>query len=157
MFFDDTLPFAADLTADVQNMKDKGIQYVEHVHGHQRGHQAAAGDEEAGSACGAEPPERVRPRFRASERALMEGNFIEPLYMPWETDPQSPATKAYLAAIKAITKDPVELTEFGWINAMQFVDGLKGAGPEFTQQKVINYLNTLTAYSPAGLVPPINW
>ncbi len=28
MFFDDTLPFAADLTADVQNMKDKGVQYV---------------------------------------------------------------------------------------------------------------------------------
>src|SRR5882724_323754 len=28
VFFDDTLPFAADLTADVQNMKDKGVQYV---------------------------------------------------------------------------------------------------------------------------------
>ncbi len=82
---------------------------------------------------------------------------MEPLYTPWETDPQSPETKAYLAGIKAITNDPVELTQFGWINAAQFVDGLKGAGPEFTQQKVINYLNTQKAYSPLGMVPPIDW
>jgi hypothetical protein len=77
--------------------------------------------------------------------------------VPWETTPQSPATKAYLDNIGAITKDPVELTEFGWINAIQFVDGLKGAGPEFTQQKVIDYLNAQHAFSAGGMVPPVDW
>jgi hypothetical protein len=95
--------------------------------------------------------------FVRENAALFEGNFIEPFYAPWEAEPQSPATQAYLTGIKAITNDPVELTEFGWIDAMEFVDGLKGAGPEFTQQKVIDYLNAQHAYSAQGLVPPIDW
>ena len=40
---------------------------------------------------------------------------------------------------------------------MEFVDGLRGAGPEFAQAKVIDYLNSLTAYTADGLVAPINW
>ena len=94
--------------------------------------------------------------FVRENAALFEGNFIEPLYAPWETTPQSPATKAYLAGSRHHER-PVELTEFGWIDAMQFVDGLKGAGPEFTQQKVIDYLNAQKAYTAQGLVPPIDW
>jgi hypothetical protein len=95
--------------------------------------------------------------FLKANAALFEGNFVEPQYVPWESMPQSPATKAYLAAIPAITSDPVELTETGWIMAQMFVDGLKGAGPEFTQQSVIDYLNQQTAYSAGGLIVPIDW
>ena len=45
----------------------------------------------------------------------------------------------------------------GWIAADQFVHGLKLAGPEFTQQKVIDALNTLTDVTVNGLIPPIDW
>jgi len=89
--------------------------------------------------------------FVRQNAALFEGNFIEPFYAPWEAEPQSPATKAFLSGIKAITNDPVELTEFGWIDAMEFVDGLKGAGPEFTQQKMIDYLNAHARVHRPGL------
>jgi branched-chain amino acid transport system substrate-binding protein len=157
VFFDDTLPFAADLTADVQNMKDKGIQYVNTCMDTNEVIKLQREMQKQGMHAVQNLPNAYDHDFVKQDAALMEGAFIEPLYVPWETDPQSPATQEYLTAIKAITKDPVELTEFGWIDAIQFVDGLKGAGPEFTQQKVINYLNTQTAYSPGGFVPPINW
>jgi branched-chain amino acid transport system substrate-binding protein len=157
VFFDDTLPFAADLTADVQNMKDKGIQYVNTCMDTNEVIKLQREMQKQGMHAVQNLPNAYDHDFVTQNAALMEGSFIEPLYVPWEAAPQSPGTQEYLTAIKAITKDPVELTEFGWIDAIQFVDGLKGAGPEFTQQKVINYLNTQKAYSPGGFVPPINW
>jgi ABC-type branched-subunit amino acid transport system substrate-binding protein len=157
VFFDDSLPFAADLTADVQNMKDKGVQYVNTCMDTNEVIKLQREMQKQGMKAVQNLPNAYDHDFVKQNAALFEGTFVESLYTPWETDPQSPETKAYLAGIKAITNDPVELTEFGWINAIQFVDGLKGAGPEFTQQKVIDYLNSQTAYSPGGLVPPINW
>ncbi len=157
VFYDDTLPFAADLTADVQNMKDKGVQYVNTCMDTNEVIKLQKEMKKQNLNTLQNLPNAYDHDFVRDNAALFEGNFIEPLYAPWEADPQSPATKAYLTGIKAITNDPVELTEFGWIDAMQFVDGLKGAGPEFTQQKVINYLNAQRAYTAEGLVPPIDW
>ncbi len=156
-FYDDTLPFAADLTADVQNMKDKGVQFVNTCMDTNEVIKLQREMQKQGLHAVQNLPNAYDHDFARDNAALFEGNFVEPLYTPWETQPQSPATQAYLANIKAITNDPVELTEFGWIDAMQFVDGLKGAGPEFTQQKVIDYLNAQRAYSAEGLVQPIDW
>jgi branched-chain amino acid transport system substrate-binding protein len=157
VFFDDTLPFAGDMTADVQNMKDKGVQYVNTCMDTNQVVKLQKEMKKQGLNAIQNLPNAYDHDFAKQNAALFEGNFIEPLYAPWEATPQSPATKAYVTAIKAITKDPVELTEFGWIDAMQFVDGLKGAGPEFTQQKVIDYLNAQKAYSAQGLIQPIDW
>ena len=45
----------------------------------------------------------------------------------------------------------------GWINADEFVTGLKAAGPNFTQQKVIDATNKITNYTAGGIIPPIDW
>ena len=45
----------------------------------------------------------------------------------------------------------------GWIAANQFVTGLKLAGPDFSQQKLIQALNGLTDFTANGLVAPIDW
>ncbi len=156
-FYDDTLPFAGDMTADVQNMKEKGVQFVNSCMDTNQVVKLQREMQKQGMNAKQNLPNAYDHDFARDNAALFEGNFIEPLYVPWETTPQSPATQAYLAGIKAITNDPVELTEFGWIDAMQFVDGLKGAGPKFTQQKVIDFLNTQKAYSAQGLIQPIDW
>ena len=44
----------------------------------------------------------------------------------------------------AENKPIYEITVIGWIAAYQFVLGLKLAGPEFSQAKVIDALNTQT-------------
>ncbi len=157
VFFDESLGFAADVSADVAAMKAKGVQYVNTCMDTNEVIKLQKEMKKQGLNAIQNLPNAYDHNFVRENATLFEGNFIEPLYAPWETNPQSPATIEYLDKIKAITKDPVELTQFGWIEAMQFVDGLKGAGPEFTQQKVIDYLNTLTAWNGQGLVPPVDF
>lgn len=156
-FFDETVPFAGDLAADVAKMKSAGVQLVSTCLDTNEVVKLANEMKKQGLNAVQNLPNAYDHDFLKANAALFEGSFIEPLNAPWETQPQSPATKAYLAGIKAVTNDPVETTELGWAMAMMFVDGLKGAGPEFTQQKVIDYLNAQTAYSADGLLPAVDW
>jgi ABC-type branched-subunit amino acid transport system substrate-binding protein len=156
-FFDETVPFAGDLSADVAKMKSAGVQLVSTCLDTNEVVKLANEMKKQGLHAVQNLPNAYDHDFLKANAALFEGNFVEPLNAPWETQPQSPATKAYLAGIKAITNDPVETTELGWAMAMMFVDGLKGAGPEFTQQKVVDWLNAQTAYSADGLLPAIDW
>jgi branched-chain amino acid transport system substrate-binding protein len=107
VFFDDTLPFAADLTADVQNMKDKGVQYVNTCMDTNEVTKLQREMQKQGMHAIQNLPNAYDHDFARQNAALFEGSFIEPLYVPWETTPQSPGTQAYLTAIKAITNDPV--------------------------------------------------
>ena len=59
--------------------------------------------------------------------------------------------------MKKIGKAPVELAASGWILADELYTGLKLAGPEFSQQKVIDALNTVKDYSDNGFIVPIDW
>jgi len=45
----------------------------------------------------------------------------------------------------------------GWVNAAQFVAGLKAAGPNPTQRKLVSAINSETAFTAGGLMPPVNW
>jgi ABC-type branched-subunit amino acid transport system substrate-binding protein len=156
-FFDETVPFAGDLSADVAKMKTAGVQLVTTCLDTNEVVKLANEMKKQGLNAVQNLPNAYDHDFLKANSALFEGSFVEPLNAPWETEPQSPATKAYVAGIKAITNDPVETTELGWAMAMMFVDGLKGAGPEFTQQKVIDWLNSQKAYSAGGLLPAIDW
>ena len=65
--------------------------------------------------------------------------------------------KNYLKWIKKTGGTKNENSLVGWINADEFVTGLKAAGPNFTQQKVVDATNAITKYTAGGIVPPINW
>src|SRR5204862_386716 len=46
----------------------------------------------------------------------------------------------------------------GWINGMQFVQGLKDAGPDFNRQSLIDAINRETNFTADGIRPNgINW
>jgi hypothetical protein len=75
----------------------------------------------------------------------------------FEQTPQIPEVKTYLAQMKKIGKDPIEVATSGWILADEFVTGLKLAGPEFSQQKVVDALNTVKDFSDNGFIQPIDW
>jgi branched-chain amino acid transport system substrate-binding protein len=53
------------------------------------------------------------------------------------------------------TYDEVALD--GWVAADQFVTGLKAAGKDITQKKLVSAINHETAYNGAGLTTPVNW
>ncbi|MET0488598.1 MAG: hypothetical protein ABW143_00015, partial [Acidimicrobiales bacterium] len=44
-----------------------------------------------------------------------------------------------------------------WISADMFVTGLRAAGPEVSQQGVIDGLNQLTDYTAEGIIPGLDW
>jgi hypothetical protein len=54
-------------------------------------------------------------------------------------------------------KPIAELPGYGWIDAVELVHALKLAGPNFSQQKVIDSLNQDTAFSAEGMIVPIDW
>jgi hypothetical protein len=45
----------------------------------------------------------------------------------------------------------------GWINADQFVTGLREAGPDFTRQKVVDAINAEKNFTANGLLAGIDW
>jgi hypothetical protein len=50
-----------------------------------------------------------------------------------------------------------ELSATGWQVADEFYTGLAMAGPEFSQEKVVAALNTVTDYSDNGFIKPLDW
>ncbi len=54
-------------------------------------------------------------------------------------------------------KEMNELSLEGWIAANEFVHGMKLAGPDFSQAKLVSSLNQDTAFSANGMIEPIDW
>lgn len=156
-FFDDSLSFGADITADVTRMKEAGVQFISTCMDTAEVTKLAKEMKKQGLNAVQTLPNGYDHEAIANSGGVFEGSFVQPQYVPWEVAPQSPATKEFLDYTKAHNVTTVELSEVGWIMGAMFLDGLKLAGPEFTKQKVIDALNTQTAESPGGLIVPIDW
>ena len=50
-----------------------------------------------------------------------------------------------------------EVAMDGWINAAQFVAGLRSAGKDLTQAKVVAAINKTSDFTADGLMPPVDW
>jgi len=156
-FFDDSLPFAADITTDVTRMNEAGVQFISTCMDTNEVTKLAKEMKKQGLNAVQTLPNGYDHDAIAQSGGVFDGSYIEPQYVPSESQPQSPATKEYLDYTSKHNIKRVELTEVGWIMGAMFVDGLKLAGPEFTKQKVIDALNTQKAESPGGLIVPIDW
>jgi branched-chain amino acid transport system substrate-binding protein len=156
-FFDDSLPFSADITADVTRMKEAGVQFVNTCMDTNEVTKLAREMKKQGLTAVQQLPNAYDHQAIAASGGIFDGSFINPQYVPWEATPQSPATKQFLDYTSAHHVTTVELSEVGWIMGAMFLDGLKLAGPAFTKQKIIDALNTQTAESPGGLIAPIDW
>lgn len=45
----------------------------------------------------------------------------------------------------------------GWASAALFVDGLRAAGPDLSQRRVVQLTNRLTSFNAGGLIAPVDW
>jgi ABC-type branched-subunit amino acid transport system substrate-binding protein len=102
-------------------------------------------------------PKGYDQAFMSKNGGFFEGSIVATEVAPIETKPRFAALDQY---VKWMGKDGFQLTEnaeVGWVNADQFVTGLRAAGPNFTQQKVIDAINRETSYDADGLVGPIDW
>jgi branched-chain amino acid transport system substrate-binding protein len=88
---------------------------------------------------------------------VLNGSYMFTTYTPFEAKPAPPGLKRYLKWIKKSGGDKNENSLIGWIDADEFVTGLKAAGPNFTRQKVVNALNGIKDFNAGGITPKINF
>ncbi len=95
--------------------------------------------------------------FMKTNGGFFEGSIVQALLAPLNTKPTFPALRQYVSGMKKLGKPMTENAQIGWVNADNFVTGLRMAGPDFTRQKVVDQLNTLTDYDANGLLAPLDW
>jgi ABC-type branched-subunit amino acid transport system substrate-binding protein len=157
-FTDKSLPiFAPSVSAQVTQMKNAGVQYVGTCIDLNESFALGKELKRQGVQAILGLPNAYDADFVAKNADALEGDLVSPQFQAFEHEPQIPEIKKLVEWFGKIGKKPSEIGTGGWILADEFVTGLKMAGPEFSQQKVIDALNTLTNYTANGLIQPINW
>jgi ABC-type branched-subunit amino acid transport system substrate-binding protein len=157
-YVDKNIQYAqADLSAQVSEMKKAGVEFVTTCMDQRETLILAKEMDKQGLKAVQNLPNGYDAQFIADNAQYFEGSFSSPLYVPFEKDALPAEMQELQTRIDDAGKQMYELTVVGWILAHEFVTGLKLAGPEFSQQKVIDGLNQVTSFSADGMVQPIDW
>jgi ABC-type branched-subunit amino acid transport system substrate-binding protein len=157
VYKDFTLPLDQPLASTVSTMKAKGVDFV--LTCTDRNETQILGKEmvKQGLKAVQELPNGYDANFVKANAQYYEGDYVAPQYTGIEQQPQLPEITLFLSWLHKEHKSFVELSADGWILADELVTGLELAGPNFTQQKVIDALNGVANFSDNGFIQPINW
>jgi ABC-type branched-subunit amino acid transport system substrate-binding protein len=95
--------------------------------------------------------------FMDKNSGFFQGSVVLVQEAPLETSPKFKALQDYITWMDKDHFTKTENAEIGWVNADMFVTGLRGAGADFSRQKVIDALNKLKDYDAGGMIGPIDW
>ena len=154
---DKSLPFAAGLAAQVTAMKNAGVQLVGTCIDGNESFTLGKEMKRQGMTAVQELPNGYDPDFVSKNADVFENAIVSPQFVAFEQQPRIPEIQKLYEWAQKIGKPVREVTAAGWVLADEFVTGLKLAGPSFSQQKVIDALNTLTSYTDNGFIQPIDW
>jgi branched-chain amino acid transport system substrate-binding protein len=158
VFHDFSIGFAEpDLSAQVAQMKADGVQLVFTCMDSDETLVLAKEMKKQGLNAIQELPDGYDRNFVKANAQYFEGDYVVPQFTALEWQPQVPEIQLFEKWVAAENKPIYEITVVGWIVAYQFVLGLELAGPHFSQQKVINALNTQTDVTVGGMIPKIDW
>lgn len=88
---------------------------------------------------------------------LFQGAYVETFFVPFEVEDPPGALETYLEWMDRTGAEASENTLNGWLGAALFVEGLRQAGPDFSQQKVIDAINQMTDWDAGGILHGVNW
>lgn len=158
-FIDGSLPYGvSDLSVQVAAMKDAGVDFVTTC-------MDFNGEKTLADEMARQDLEAPFYRPNGYDQAQLdefpdtfEGSVVLHQFWPFaeETD-QPEGMQAYLEAVDAAGLEPEELSLAGWMAADMLYTGLVGAGPEFTRQGVIDFMNTQDDYDAGGILAGIDW
>jgi len=158
VYFDDNLQLGqADLSAQVSQMKDKGVQLIATCIDQRETLILAKELAKQHVNAVQSLPNSYDPEFAAENAKYFEGSFVAPQFASLEYKPLLPTQQEFVDWMGKLGKRVFEIPGYGWIDALQLVHGLKLAGPNFSQQKVIDALNQDTAFDADGMIVPIDW
>lgn len=157
-YFTKALSFGVtDVSADVKKMVDAGVDFVTTCMDSNGVLTLAREMRQQGLNAIQYLPNGYDHDFVAKNGGFFEGSIVQVQEAPLETKPAFPALRDFMTWMDKGGYKKTENAEIGWVNAAEFVHGLRLAGPDFTRQKLIDALNKLTDYDADGMIPPVNW
>ena len=158
-FLDASLPYGvSDVSVQVAAMADAGVDFVTTCMDFNGEKTVADEMERQGLDAQFYRPNGYDQAQLDEFPGEFEGSIVLHQFWPFEETVDQPEGMAsYLAAVEDAGQEPSELSVAGWISADMFVTGLIGAGPEFTREGVISYLNSQDDFDAGGIIPGIDW
>jgi ABC-type branched-subunit amino acid transport system substrate-binding protein len=157
-FYSDSLSFGdVDFSVEVGKMKEAGVDLITTCMDTNGVLAIAKEARKQGLDAVQYLPNGYDQAFMQANGEFFEDSIVRVPFIPFESKTPTDGLKSYLKWMKKQGDTPNELTTYGWINAAMLVEGLKAAGPNFTQKKVVDALNTMTADTAGGMIPPIDW
>jgi ABC-type branched-subunit amino acid transport system substrate-binding protein len=159
VFFDDTLAYGVpDVSGEVAEMKDQGVDLI--LTCMDQNGVVTVAREANRQDLGAIQflSNAYDDRFVAEFGDLFEGSVVGSQFWPFEEETDVPEGMTNYQEWMASTGGTVnEISMAGWLSADLFVEGLKAAGPEFTQPGVVEAINQMTDWDANGLNAGFDW
>jgi len=157
-FVDTSLAFGVtDLSNDVSQMKDKGVDMVTTCMDNNGTLTLAKEMKKQGLNAPQYLPNAYNQKFISDNAPFFQGSYALTFFTPFEVKQKPQGLKDFQKWMKKGGFAQNENSMAGWINADQFVTGLKEAGPDFTRQKVVDAINAEKNYTANGLLAGIDW
>ena len=158
VFTDTSLPFGAvDYSGDVARMVEEGVDYVVPCLDGNGAVVLLREMQKQGLDATVLLANAYNQKYAEENAQFLDGNYVFTVFAPFETRPKPEGLKLYQQWMKKSGGDQNENSYVGWMNADLFVEGLKAAGPDFTQQKVVDAINGMTDYTAKGILPGVDW
>jgi branched-chain amino acid transport system substrate-binding protein len=157
-FVDTSLAFGVtDLSNDVSQMKDKGVDLVTTCMDNNGTLTLAKEMKKQGMDAVQYLPNAYNQKFISENAPFFQGSYALTFFTPFEVKQKPKGLKDFQKWMKKGGFEQNENAMAGWINADQFVTGLKEAGPDFTRQKVIDAINAEKNFTAHGLLAGLDW
>ena len=157
-FVDTSLAFGVtDLSNDVSQMKDKGVDMVTTCMDNNGTLTLAKEMKKQGLNAPQYLPNAYNQKFISDNAPFFQGSYALTFFTPFEVKQKPKGLQDFQKWMKKGGFAQNENSMAGWINADQFVTGLKEAGPDFTRQKVVDAINAEKNYTANGLLAGIDW
>jgi branched-chain amino acid transport system substrate-binding protein len=157
-FVDTSLAFGVtDLSNDVSQMKDKGVDMVTTCMDNNGTLTLAKEMKKQGLNAPQYLPNAYNQKFISDNAPFFQGSYALTFFTPFEVKQKPKGLQDFQKWMKKGGFAQNENSMAGWINADQFVTGLKAAGPDFTRQKVVDAINAEKNYTANGLLAGIDW
>jgi len=157
-FLDTSLAFGVtDLSNDVSQMKDKGVNFVTTCMDNNGTLTLAKEMKKQGLNAVQYLPNAYNQKFISDNAPFFQNSYALTFFTPFEVKQKPKGLKDYQKWMKKNGFEQNENSMAGWINAAQFVQGLREAGPDFTRQKVVDAINAEKSFTADGLLAGIDW
>src|SRR5215831_2550429 len=157
-FLDTSLAFGVtDLSSDVSQMKDKGVDFVTTCMDNNGTLTLAKEMKKQGLNAIQYLPDAYNQKFISDNAPFFQNSYALTFFTPFEVKQKPKGLKDYQKWMKKGGFEQNENAMAGWIDADLFYQGLREAGPDFTPQKVVDAINAERSFTADGLLAGIDW